>query len=951
MSFDPQACGANCGECPLRELRGGDPVPPETPPRPLVAVIGEAPGQDEETAGVPFVGQSGRLLTKTLSRVGISRTNASWNNVLACRPPQNKLKAVVAKVQAANRKIKKNNKKALTRWEKEVKAAEKAGVDAPPKPIEDPLIKTPQECCLPRIARDFLAGPDNVILAGGEAARAVFGPTSIMSMRGDMREGWYWWDAHDQRIRCLLSERGQKAPRPNDVARYMKVFLSLHPAFVLRRKRYMMAFISDLSKAVRWFANVLEWEEPQMLINPTADQLRAFLAVPEPFYAYDLETDGIEPLTAKIRCVGIGTAKRCVSVALLGKDGQTRFYTATEEERIKAVLREFFLNKSILKAGHNAGSYDRIVCEQQLGYTPTPLIDTILLHRLTASELPHNLGFIASVYTDVHNWKSDREGRKLAIDAETDEELWKYCCFDVAITAHLVPKLFDSVRLRKQDHIVGFDHQVQSVCAEMKTIGMYIDQRQRQRHEIRLVREVVEARNAMREIIANDDFNPSSHVQLRDILFEGWQLDPRMEDPRQKYTDAGEIRTGDAVLRALMVGHLTVSQRKFIALMRSYRKAEKLLGTYILKMRPSDQPPDHDFGYDEEEDPEERWERIRRKERKRGIVDPRTGRMHPGYNAARTTSGRLSSSSPFNAQNCPYDIKDCIAASPGNILIGEDANQLELRIAAARWGMDIYLRVFNGESHPDFPVLMLDPHSITANMAFPGAFLKACEEEGWPYSDGGTFTGKGQTKKLRDLAKRVQYASQYKASVPTVHRVITETEDKEGRLIYSHLTVKDIRKMHQLWLDGANQGKPGIEKSWQNIIDTYRRQGYLTEDGIGRRRDFADDDENENELINFDIQPVGAFLMMRSMLRMREMLAPGQYGPHTGIITQTHDSLTLEVPLSVAEKVAGQLSEAMAMMYRGVRIDGEVDICCVNWAKKVADGKAEGPCPHWWSLT
>lgn len=53
-------------------------------------VIGEAPGRDEDIAGRPFVGRSGKLLTKLLEASGISRSDVFITNIVKCRPPNNR---------------------------------------------------------------------------------------------------------------------------------------------------------------------------------------------------------------------------------------------------------------------------------------------------------------------------------------------------------------------------------------------------------------------------------------------------------------------------------------------------------------------------------------------------------------------------------------------------------------------------------------------------------------------------------------------------------------------------------------------------------------------------------------------------------------------------------------------------------------------------------------------
>ena len=52
--------------------------------------VGEAPGANEDKAGLPFVGQAGKLLDKLLVEVGLAREDVFIANVLKCRPPQNR---------------------------------------------------------------------------------------------------------------------------------------------------------------------------------------------------------------------------------------------------------------------------------------------------------------------------------------------------------------------------------------------------------------------------------------------------------------------------------------------------------------------------------------------------------------------------------------------------------------------------------------------------------------------------------------------------------------------------------------------------------------------------------------------------------------------------------------------------------------------------------------------
>lgn len=55
-----------------------------------LVIIGEAPGRDEDLKGEPFVGRSGKLLTKILESIGLSRDDVFIANIIKCRPPNNR---------------------------------------------------------------------------------------------------------------------------------------------------------------------------------------------------------------------------------------------------------------------------------------------------------------------------------------------------------------------------------------------------------------------------------------------------------------------------------------------------------------------------------------------------------------------------------------------------------------------------------------------------------------------------------------------------------------------------------------------------------------------------------------------------------------------------------------------------------------------------------------------
>lgn len=81
---------AGCAACPLAAGRN-KPVFGQGVMNPLVLIVGEGPGAEEDQQGLPFVGPSGRLLDKMLAAIGLSReTNCYIANIVKCRPPNNR---------------------------------------------------------------------------------------------------------------------------------------------------------------------------------------------------------------------------------------------------------------------------------------------------------------------------------------------------------------------------------------------------------------------------------------------------------------------------------------------------------------------------------------------------------------------------------------------------------------------------------------------------------------------------------------------------------------------------------------------------------------------------------------------------------------------------------------------------------------------------------------------
>ena len=709
MTYDPRKCGARCDECPLGpkgRFRDGywQPVPPERHTGATILAVAEMPHTEDAGNGRPLSGRSGQEWNAALLALGKRRTDIDLTHVVACS----------AGTQP-------------NAWEKMQKALDKENRRLLAQGL--PVLPDPITCCRPRLLTET-DSYENILSLGRVAANSLTGKAqSIFALRG----GPVWVD---ENYGALLETPLAGDAVPDGAVR--KVFPMFHPGFVQKSPGWRHVLHADLGKALRWFSGALRWTEPVRTFNPSPDALEAFLARPAPFWAYDLETDGIESLVCKVRSIAIAhpdlnaegralrpgqeEATRCevMGLNILSGDGSTRYYEPADEARILDILRAFFQDTTKTKVGHNAGYYDRQVVEQWIGVTPLPIIDTLFAARFRAPELPKGLKVVGSVLTDVDRWETTEKGESLAFGQVDDWDRLAYNCTDSSVNARIVVPLFDAAEeagafrdLPEALRPVGWenrrwdlhelDHATQDMCVNLHKIGVYIDQESRFKMEIETRASVTKREKNLSELAravgvgkldlksagANDDgdevagVKPGSADQIRDLLYENWKLGipPNME-ARDFYTMSGMPGPGDKVLRGhLAGGRLTKEQEAFIRELRLYRREKnKILGTVLLPLNLTAHDP------------------------KKGVVWHPDGRVRSTWNAHVTAPGRLSSSGP-NLQNIGSrkgqgKLKTLFAAEPGHLLVGADLDQAHLRIAANYWKIPLLLECFSEGEGP-----------------------------------------------------------------------------------------------------------------------------------------------------------------------------------------------------------------------------------------------------------
>lgn len=180
--YDPIAAGALCHQCPNY---GGIVVPPTIVPDAELTAVGENPGDQEEKRGYGFAGPSGTLLNGILKAIGVPREKVSVNNAALCR----------CTVPGEKHPKKKHDTKEFLAWLKRENARLKREAKAN-KLVYKP-IKSPFECCRPRLLRELAAADTSararghvngavILPLGNFALHAIIGKSGIMKQRGSV---------------------------------------------------------------------------------------------------------------------------------------------------------------------------------------------------------------------------------------------------------------------------------------------------------------------------------------------------------------------------------------------------------------------------------------------------------------------------------------------------------------------------------------------------------------------------------------------------------------------------------------------------------------------------------------------------------------------------------------------------------------------------------------------
>ena len=853
---------SGCKECPLWEEAMSVCLKGRGDPNSGILIIGENPAKEEDNKGLPFVGESGKLLEDALVQAGFKDIPFGGMGDRAGRNSGPYITNTVKCITSKNRKPTVN----------EINACQK-------------YLKAEIDIIKPKM-----------IIALGNSAQYLFTNkcSGIESIRGKIEE-----------------------------TEYGNVLYTYHPAAILydRSGGKVKSFISDLQKAKAFFENPsdtsnrvdFELVDTEEKLSTLVDKMNA-----SKFYAIDLETNDLKPHRDNPEII-------CISLAFEEDFGYLIWIPSFENPQVVwDAISSSIEDPSTKKILANA-KFDALWLKVVAGLQPKGFqFDIIVMHHLLYPNIKtHSLKYQAGQFlSDGHyddpikeaRIKAEKEfveeNRKLnksilrlkqcknmiedllAVPEPTNRQIkrlndWRVKAKEAASTVKELRKTINVAEEKVGTGFSGVDKEViapyavkdavytfrickillpmikkggflsvyklaselSEVLVEVEACGFAYDENEAHRvlgdYKERLEKAMTDLQEsedvaAALEITGKSEFNPRSTKQLDVLFHDVLNLDSPSKTP------TGAASYSDNVLREWT--------NKAAQQVTEIRHLTKMKSTYLENI----------------------------------IKDIYNGRYYPDFNSIGTISGRLASgfhTFPKNKEDIQLR-RPFVSSFLDGYLVEVDESQLELRVAA---------HVYNDEAMLEIYKQGIDLHTRTASITFN------IDED------------KVDKMKHRQIAKVINFSIVYGI---TPWALATRLYQDTG-LIY---TDEEAAEFIRDWLKYYTGIKSGIIDITRRFgAGTYEDQ-HITTSIFGREVDLAyshslDGDRHYNPqrlslfkkaygckpfsysqrlALNFPIQSVGSDITILGIITTHNKLC--EYDMKSRIVGMVHDSMVLDVP-------------------------------------------------------
>lgn len=490
---------------------------PTGPLNAKIAIVGEAPGADEERSGRPFTGGAGKILNGMLFEAGIDRRDCYITNVMDIRPVNNDFGEFY---EDSSRKI-------------------------PGK-----LLNEGNE----RLIQELNNVKPNVVIAlGNEAMKALTGKIGITKYRGSILQMIATAVPGIARQGIGGTLQYERFP-----VHYMfKVVPTIHPAAIMRQWELRPLAVMDLRRALE------ESETPTFVpINRIWKKIETIS---------ELETKvGLYLNHAKYVSFDIETCNNQISCISFAMDEFSAFTVPicmydksswTEQEELLVWLQiKRLLESNIPKIAQNA-NFDMFYLLSTVGITVNNLwMDTMVAFHCLYPELPKSLATLCSIYTREPYYK-DMIGT----------DYYHYNCLDAMITYECAMSIEkELIEFGVDDFYHKYLNNVIPILLNMQLRGVRVDTKKRALAAEELKRIMIEQQKKLNDAVGHE-LNVNSSKQMNDFLYRELGL------PIQSHRKTGKTSTSVDSLKNLA----KISPNALFDVIINIRETKKLVSTYL----------------------------------------------------------------------------------------------------------------------------------------------------------------------------------------------------------------------------------------------------------------------------------------------------------------------------------------------------------------------------------
>ena len=450
------------------------------PPDAKIMIVSDAPGDNEMSRGIPFVGQGGKLLKHMLQHVGIEFKDCYCTYVVDTQPPGKRFANFYedSKCHTPTDNLQHN-------WNKLRNKVEQIN-------------------------------PNVVIALGAESLRALTNRRGIDNFRGMVE---FYKDTKiiaTYHPSSVLKKYDFHVISELDLAKAKKESKS---------KKHIVPTIDfclkpNITQVMEWLDEIQDGDRISFDLETITHDIRCI----------GLARNDNNKLIKKaivIPFIEFPSSSMVVpgSSTLISIDSHSKvmesFWSAEQEVMILNKLSEIFDNPKVQVVGQNSINFDQPLIERSFGFhIANHYMDTMHAHHCCYLEFPKSLNFLTSIYTDYQNYWSDKV-------TEDDMSEWKYCAMDCVVTLDSSYKLDSELNSGTNQAKIYFDHMHKMAMAlsRAQQLGILIDVDLRSKMSAEALAELEILNKRVSKVASTisgkeENININSPKQIKKLVYE-----------------------------------------------------------------------------------------------------------------------------------------------------------------------------------------------------------------------------------------------------------------------------------------------------------------------------------------------------------------------------------------------------------------------------------------------